>query len=260
MGYGIRRFNSIYRPKFSYSGDRCFAAVVSTYAPVFLLSVLFSAIIPAVLEVLLIPQAVRSSQKGVLKLLRQTTFAVSLELDHMTGSNNLGPNALRELAQRVVYRGIVGLLSTLVLALTFGIAAPVVGIACVIAALVQLAHHDYILRRIVECASRKEGPFAPNLMGCCVLPRFCVVLVVGSVALTWFVGIIGYLPLRAFCVGGLAGTALIAVATFGIDSAQRILKQRQKSNDMPDYEVLQDDGALRWGSVSSVNSSGIALD
>lgn len=231
--------------------------MLSTYAPVYFLSVLISSILPAALEILVIPMAARWSHfegkfiRGARFFLRNTTLTASLELDLAVGITYVNAVDLSLLAQRIVYRGIVNLLSTLLVALTFGIAVPVVGIASVLSAFVQLAHHDFVLRRIFECGSRQREPVIPNLMDCCGLPWLCETVVGGAAALTWYIGSLEYLESWSVLFGGLTGIALISLG-FILAKCASSPKKPSYVHQL-DYKNLREDGAeLRRGHDSSI--------
>ena len=58
------------------------------------------------------------------------------------------PSILNAIAQSAVERGFVQLISTLLLTLTLGLAAPAVGCAAAVAAIVQFIHHLHIVGQV----------------------------------------------------------------------------------------------------------------
>jgi uncharacterized membrane protein YciS (DUF1049 family) len=106
---------------------------------------------------------------------------------------SLGAAKLDYLAQRVVERAFVQMMATFLAALTFGIAVPIVGGACAVAAFVQLLHHRHVLGQIVELGRLEQPAVVPNLMGCTDIPIVCALVIVTTVVLVWVCGAMGYL-------------------------------------------------------------------
>jgi len=52
--YGTTSVESSYRPPFQYSGDTCLSALLDTYDSIFLTAVLFSALVPATTEIIIV--------------------------------------------------------------------------------------------------------------------------------------------------------------------------------------------------------------
>ena len=114
------------------------------------MSVLLSAVLPALLEVLLVPFFVSREEgccsKWLLWLLEASTYNYQLErsLRRLPPPKDAEGNDrildLDETAQKLVERGFSQLISTLLLALTLGVAAPLVGLAAAMAAVLQLVH------------------------------------------------------------------------------------------------------------------------
>jgi len=177
---------STYTPEFEYDGSRCVSAVIGVYAPVFVGSVLLTAVLPAALELLVVPtlapwchrkSASSPMARRCLAVLRDLTLNVLPVLAEakaraeMAGPSTettsgatdpltfppLPPINVDTLAQRVVERGLVQLVGTLLIALTFGLAAPVVGGACAVAVLVQLVHHLGMRHRGPSDLPRRSG-------------------------------------------------------------------------------------------------------
>jgi hypothetical protein len=169
--------------------NRCVSAVLDIYAPVFVAAVLLSAILPATLELSIVPllapylyrkqqqqQTLESSSSGATPLSSitspQTRHAwsssvmVSRWLLLMVRSSSWNVNAVlygsKDISlhqssstsvyssRRVIERGFSQLLALLVIALTFGLTAPFVGVSCGTAALISICHHWSVLLQIVN--------------------------------------------------------------------------------------------------------------
>ena len=286
VAYGDIVYQSTFLPAFDYDGGRCFSAALSTYAPVFLAAVLLAAVLPAALELLVVPlvapwchaksassfaarrilAALRGLSWNVLPVLAQDharAVAASRALSSAGNSEGgvapvdvlaapLPPLPLINadyLAQRVVERGIMQLMGTLLVALTFGIAAPPVGGSCAVAALVQLVHHIHVLGAIVTCgiADRRSSPGGqvPDLEGCSFVPRACAAVLVSTVLFFWGGAAVGFLD-PAHMAGAAAAVGLTSALLWV--GCTRALRAR---NDTADAEKW----ARRGRSGASVASS-----
>jgi len=188
---------STYTPNFAYDGEVCVSAVLSVYGPVYLGVVLLAAALPAGVEISVVPWLApwcyRNTESSTvartgLAILRAVTWNVwpALADARVQFSDlSLGAAKLDYLAQRVVERAFVQLMPTLLVALTFGIAVPLVGGACVVAAFVHLLHHRHVLGQIVSLGSTEQPAVVPNLMGCTDVPVGCLIVVVVTVLLVW---------------------------------------------------------------------------
>ena len=123
-----------------------------------------------------------------------------------------------ELAQEVVERGFGQLVSTLLLALTFGLAAPMAGLALGAAAGVQLVHHLCVLGQVVEVARLRHGHRRPKhveLHGCDRVPWGCGAVVTVTTALLWSCCCVKFLEPTHMAVGAIsaacAATAVVMV-------------------------------------------------
>lgn len=165
------------------------------YGPVFLGVFLLSATLPAGIETFVVPwlapwcfrNAVSSTVARVCLPFRQAvTWNVWPSFANagvLAPDISLGAAKLDYLARRVVERAFVQLLATLVVALTFGIAMPVLGGACAVAAFVHLLHHRHVLGQLVELGRLEQPDVVPSLTGCTELPVGCAVVVVATVVL-----------------------------------------------------------------------------
>ena len=262
--YGTSTVKSTYTPSFTYDGERCVSAVLSVYGPVFLGVALLAATLPAGMEILIVPwlapwcyrYAVPSSvARTGLAFLRAVTWNVWPVLSDagvLSPDFSLGVFKLDYLALRIVERAFVQVTATLIILLTFGIAVPVVGGACVVTAFVQLLHHRDVLGQIVNlgcleqpamvpntlimlltfgiavpvvggaCAVAafvqllhhrdvlgqivllgrlEQRTMVPNLMGCIDIPVSCAAVVVATVTLVWVCGSVDYLePVLIGCM------------------------------------------------------------
>jgi len=115
------------------------------------------------------------------------------------------------LARRATERGLAMLFATFLVAITFGLGAPVVGAACGISAVMHLMLHLHLLCRAVELGSvSKESikdPGRPALWNCYAVPRRCTLVLVITALLFWTNGTFGYLHIL-----GVVGGALVAFA------------------------------------------------
>jgi hypothetical protein len=234
--YATSTVISTYTPSFAYDGESCVSAVLSVYGPVFLGVVLLAASLPAGMEIFtvpwLAPWCYRNAESSTaartgLAFLRAMTWNVWPALANagvLPPDFSLGAAKLDYLAQRVVERAFVQVMTTLLVALTFGIAVPVVGGACAVAAFVQLLHHRHVLGQIVSLGRLEQPTVVPNLMGCTDIPVSCAVVVVATVVLVWVCGIVGYLdPAVIGCM--LVISLMMALAACGIAA----LWQRSRS-------------------------------
>ena len=204
----VSAFTSSFKPHFSYRGEHCASAMVEIYAPVYLQSAILAAVLPALLELVVVPWSVRRAKTSVVArrmvwALEQITLNANVVAELLEGtsqedewtnhigrgsapsspnqSSSHGPNRnpnllIDELAQEVVERGFGQLVSTLLLALTFGLAAPMAGLALGAAAGVQLVHHLCVLGQVVEVARLRHGHRRPKhveLHGCDRVPWGC---------------------------------------------------------------------------------------
>jgi Leucine-rich repeat (LRR) protein len=239
--YDEEVFRSTFSPAFDYDGRRCVSATLSAYAPVFIGSVLLTATFPAVLELLVVPlvapwchaksasspaarrtlAVLRGLSWNVLPVLAQD-YALAASQAPSVGSEGeaataglplppLPPIYVGYLAQRVLERGVTQLMGTLLVALTLGLAAPVVGGACAVAAIVQLVHHTHVLGTVVACgiAGRHSSPCGQflDLEGCCFVPRGCAVVVGAAVLFVWGVASVDFLD-PAIMAGAAAAVGL----------------------------------------------------
>ena len=195
---------STYTPSFAYDGEVCVSAVISLYGPVFLGKVLLAATLPAGMETFVVPSLApwcyRNSETSTvarmsLAFLEAVTMNVWPTLANagvLPPDFSLGAAKLDNLAQRVVERAFGQVLTTLLVALTFGMAVPVVGFACAVAVFVKLLHHRHVLGQIAKLGRLEQPAIVPNLMGCTDIPMSCAVVVVVTVVLVWVCGAVGY--------------------------------------------------------------------
>jgi hypothetical protein len=144
---------------------------------------------------------------------------------------SLDTGKLDYLAQRIVERSFIQVVTTLVMALTFGIAVPVVGGACAVSAFIQLLHHRHVLGQIVRLGRLEQPAVVPNLMGCTDIPVACAVVVVATVLLVWMCGAVGYLePAVVGCM--LLIGLCVALVACGVAAWWR--RSRMKARWLPD--------------------------
>jgi len=119
------------------------------------------------------------------------------------------------LAQSVVERAFVQVMATLIVALTFGIAVPVVGCACAVAAFVQFLHHRQVLDQLVYLGHLEQPAVVPNIMGCIGIPVTCLPVLVITVVLVWVCGAIDFLEPAAVAVTFISGL-IVALGLCGV--------------------------------------------
>ena len=222
--YATSSATSIYTPSFAYDGAVCVSAVISVYGPVFLGTVLLSATLPAGIETLLVPWLApwcylntgsSALARTGLMFLHAVTWNVWPALANagvLSPDFTLGASKLDYLAQRVVERAFMQVLTTLLVALTFGIAVPSVGGACAVAAFVHLLHHRHVLGQIVGLGRLEQPAVVPNIMGCTDVPVACSPIVVVTVVLVWVCGTVGYLEPAVIGCMLLSGLILASAA------------------------------------------------
>jgi len=225
--YDSNAVTSTYMPSFAYDGEVCVSAVLSVYGSVFLGVVLLSATLPAGMEILIVPWLApwcyRNTESSTvarmgLAFLRAVTWNVWPALAEacvLAPDFSLGVAKLDNLAQRVVERAFVQVMVTLLVALTFGIAVPLVGGTCAIAAFVQLLHHRHVLGQIVALGRLEQPAVVPNLFGCTDVPLSGAVVVAVTVVLVWVCGTIAYLEPIVIGVTLMIGPILVVLAANG---------------------------------------------
>jgi hypothetical protein len=85
----------------------------------------------------------------------------------------------------MVMRAFTQLLGTMIIALTFGIAVPLLGATCAVAALVQLVHHKFALGRVIAVGLAAPQHSPPDLMQCTTLPWSCCVVISVTSLMFW---------------------------------------------------------------------------
>jgi Leucine-rich repeat (LRR) protein len=204
--YATSSVISTYKPVFTHdSSGVCVSAVISVYGPVYLGVVLLAATIPAGMETIIVPwlapRCYRNNESSTvaragLTFLRMVTWNVWPTLRDaglLPSDFSLGAAKLDYLARRVVERAFAQVMMTLLVALTFGIAVPVVGGACAVAGFVQLLHHRHVLGQIVGLGRLEQPAVVPNLVGCTDIPFGCAAVLVATVMLVWTWGSLNYL-------------------------------------------------------------------
>jgi hypothetical protein len=157
---------------------------------------------------------------------------------------SLGAAKIDYLAQRVVERAFVQVLLTLLVALTFGIAVPLVGFSCAMAAFVQYLHHRHVFGQIVGLGRLEQPVVVPNLMGCTDVPIGCAVVVIVTVVLVWVCGTVGYLePAAIGCmllIGLSIGLAAAAVAAWWRRNHTKIPRHQDQAQSIAPSDTSRD--------------------
>jgi len=227
LEYSTETAMSTFTPSFAYDGEVCISAVLAVYGPVFLGVVLFAATLPAGVETLIVPwlapwcyrnsKTSTVARTGLIFLcaVAWNVWPVLANAGVLPHNFSFGADKLDHLAQRVVERAFVQVIVTLLVALTFGIAVPIVGGASAVAALVQLLHHRHVLGQIVGLGRLEQPAVVPNLMGCTDIPTSCAVVVVATVVMVWVCGTVGYLEPVVIGCALLIGL-IMALAACGV--------------------------------------------
>ena len=108
--------------------------------------------------------------------------------------------------QRVVERGMGRLNATLLIMLTFGIAAPALGFACAFAAVITVVHHVSLLSQL-SCVCESSKGRLPDLEECHSIPVACGGITLATACFIWTCGALGYVQEWA----ALGGATLAAV-------------------------------------------------
>jgi hypothetical protein len=202
---------STYGPQFFYQGELCASAVLSVYAPVFLVSVLLSAVLPASVDLIFVPWLAKSHKFKLASLLLGLLEPVSLlHFDHLVHDHEESPRRAPDLvdrAQRIVERGLTQLLVTLLIALTFGIAVPMVGASCVVASTVQLMHYQHVLSIIIGLKTDSVS----QSLNYTRVPKSVFGMLTIVVLLVWTCLSFGYLDLA--CVSGGISSVVVGAAS-----------------------------------------------
>ena len=241
VNYATSTAVSTFTPSFAYDSEVCVSAILSVYGPVFLGVVLLAAALPAGMETFVVPwlapwcyrkaETFTVAHVG-LAFLRAVTWNVWPVLAHagvLPPVLPLGAAKLDYLAQRVVERAFGQVITTLIVALTFGIAMPVVGGACAVAAFVQLLHHRHVLGQIVNIGRLEQPAVVPNLMGCTDNPVSCAIVVVATVVLVWVCGTSGYLE------PAVIGSMLLSGLIVALAARGAISLWRRSCNKVPQH-------------------------
>ena len=238
LQYGEDEADSTYSRPFEYSGERCVAAVITIYQAVFVASVLLSAIMPAMFEILVVPYvapwcfreagAVARAGKTLLKGMswNASVFAA------LSATGERAPWVdLDTIAQRVVERAVSQMLSTLLVALTFGLSSALVGVSCGVTGLIQLLHHSHVLGQVVKLGLNDTPvPTVPNLCGCFWIPGMAFVIIAATTVLFWGLASIDYMKPLPFVLsfGSMSLAGLVLVVTFRM-SGRRANSPRDES-------------------------------
>jgi hypothetical protein len=207
LEYTSTSIQSNYKPLFSYDGDQCVTAMLSTYAPVFLAYIMLSAPISATLDLLVVPLLAPWCYRNAdhsraaelcLKYLKKICWNVPSVLCANFNSKvdvlevTQGVN-LKYASRSVMRRALVQFSSTLLIALTFGLAAPMIGLACIFAAILDFRHHSLVISQIVSLGEVMPKPSLPDMKGCSLMPRFTCFVVIITVLAYWCCAMVDYM-------------------------------------------------------------------
>eukprot|EP00613_Pedinella_sp_CCMP2098_P028110 CAMPEP_0171700972 /NCGR_PEP_ID=MMETSP0991-20121206/10805_1 /TAXON_ID=483369 /ORGANISM="non described non described, Strain CCMP2098" /LENGTH=602 /DNA_ID=CAMNT_0012290199 /DNA_START=264 /DNA_END=2072 /DNA_ORIENTATION=+ len=270
--YGTTSVESSYRPPFQYSGDTCLSALLDTYDSIFLTAVLFLALVPATTEIIIVRvfaswcyTNIETSRfaRFVLKFLRVVTWNVTPTLVEAGYIPFPEISRVNYQLQRVVERSFIQLISTLLISLTFGLAAPVVGVACAVASLVQYYHHCCVVGHFVSAALISEHRELLSAVSdvekvdghqsvarSALYPPFpCAVVVVVTVLVFWSGGSFRFLEVSVVGVaalvtwiGFLLGIALVFFRKFR-ETATQLLLQEEDVRQTASFSSLLSDSS-----------------
>lgn len=251
--------NSNFQPTFEYSGDQCVSAILDMYGPVMIATVLSASCTSAFIELAMIPWLIPKcyqyrdvypkmsyylfrlltmlSINGRISLLADETIDKSeLNFGFMdTTTRNINHNHgdfilanLEEfqdktkfdtIAQKVVGRAFLRLSTTLMFSLTFGIAVPLCGLACLFAAHVQIIHYLHVLKQVIKAESQAmshsseisftTNPPLPNLKMFHSIPVSSLITLITTALIVWFVFSYQYFLASCFWVS-------MVIAFFGL--------------------------------------------
>ena len=193
---------STYEHQYQYSSEQCVSAVLETYAPVHAASLLLNSFGMASVE-LLVPafdawirqyheySCARATENALhlafdVPTLQGQWLAGALSASSSIPSSSGSPLSTVNQAQLLLERAFTSLLGILVVALTFGLAAPLTvgGPACLSACCVMV-HHAFLLGKLAVHFPAEAA--SPQLYGCYDAPKTTGVMI-GVVALLVWAG------------------------------------------------------------------------
>jgi hypothetical protein len=121
----------------------------------------------------------------------------------------------------VIRRALVQISSTMLVMLTFGIAAPAIGLACIFAAIVQFRHHSLVFSQIVSLGEVLKVPSLPKLKRCNRMPLVTCGTLVLTTALFWGCMIIDYMNEAVVIV-----SFLLIIVVFALFSMALMVKRK----------------------------------
>ena len=190
---------SLYTPTYDYRNQMCVSSVFITYGPVYLAVPLLAGLVPAFVDLVLAPCVVpylRKHSEGnfvarqALRLLLVTSLTSPIGMpfvSHDTFDNDIA-------AHRVLERAFSSLLSNLVIAATWGLGVPFVGMTCCLSAGIQLSHYSHMFNLIISrCNIGGTSPYY-QISACNYIMPVSVGLVVFVImTCAWTVGSANYL-------------------------------------------------------------------
>ena len=201
VSYSQQDIESTYRFRFSYSGEQCVNSLMELYPSVYITSVLLSAIGPATLDLIIVPLAApwlhlnserNKFARSALLILRSLTFTVAPVLNANCKTEYMSRN-LGDLTQITIERAITQSMFTLLVALTFGVAAPLVGAACALSSALQYVHHRRVISIACDLETRSLSSKRASLyIAHCEVPKNLIGVILLPVVLYLFVVSYGY--------------------------------------------------------------------
>jgi hypothetical protein len=188
------------------------------YAPVYLAVVILSAVAPATIDLFIVPSIASWSWRHQEHFIGQV--AVSLIRSgplHVATLVRVGDHSaastfhLDVIMERVFHRALAQLASLLLVAMTIGIAAPVVGGACALAAIIQVLHHVAMLKRVQEIGQAFVPPVDVKLGEISTFPSLCGAVLTVTVVVFWTVMSIGVIDLKVIGTSFAATMSCFAV-------------------------------------------------
>jgi hypothetical protein len=252
---------STYKPQPRYDGENCVSAVLDIWVPIFMASVLVSSCFTAGLELFVIPKLVpycfqrrhrsflaRNCLSGLHFLTRRLSEVAAAKHSSIVGASgkdsaDVGKTLIEHLfipvadldsiARGLVERAVGQLAFTLLVAVTIGLAAPFVGAACVVAAVVQLIHHLHVLRFVADFADTGPSRTLPNVALCNIVPAGCGATILLSALVFWSWASIDYLNTGFMFLGSfvIILTAFTLVYLYWSSTKHRAATNRQERSE-----------------------------
>ena len=186
--YATGFVDSTYPYNHSYSGEQCVSAVLEAYGPVHFASLLLASMGTAAAE-LLVPGLYRWAVSydvpeyrcgGLARRFLEMAFAVPTLNGEWHPPQGEG---MTNQAQYLIERAFRNLICILLVALTFGLAVPLVAVAAAVSAVCVGVHHAFLLGKLAD--QFPQGEAGPQLSSCCDAPKRVGVFVPALTMSVW---------------------------------------------------------------------------